>query len=72
VRGAWPAVTTSSDAPAAEGISATISTPGGFKQITINGMPVYYYAKDTKAGDILGQGVDNAWYLVSPSGQMLK
>jgi predicted lipoprotein with Yx(FWY)xxD motif len=35
-------------------------------------MPVYYFAKDTKAGDILGQGVDDAWYLVSPAGEMLK
>jgi glucan-binding YG repeat protein len=50
----------------------SISTAGGTRQITINGMPVYYYAKDTKAGDILGQGINNAWYLVSPSGQMLK
>ena len=72
---AWPAVTTSSDTPAGEGVTGTvgtISTAGGSKQITINGRPVYYYAKDTKAGDILGQGVNNDWYLVSPSGQMLK
>lgn len=71
----WPAVTTSSDAPAVEGVTGTIgtiSTADGLKQITINGMPVYYYAKDVKAGDILGQGVNNDWYLVSPSGQMLK
>lgn len=72
---AWPPVTTSSDAPAVEGVTGTIGTisaAGGAKQITINGMPVYYYAKDTKAGDILGQGVNNDWYLVSPSGEMLK
>jgi predicted lipoprotein with Yx(FWY)xxD motif len=71
---AWPAVTTTSDAPPVEGVSGTIGTIGtadGSKQITINGMPVYYFAKDTKAGDILGQGVDDAWYLVSPSGEML-
>ncbi|MDQ0864962.1 COG4315 family predicted lipoprotein [Arthrobacter globiformis] len=72
---AWPAVTTGSDAPKVEGITGTVGTisaAGGLKQITLNGMPVYHYAKDTKAGDILGQGVNNAWYLVSPSGQMLK
>jgi predicted lipoprotein with Yx(FWY)xxD motif len=72
---AWPAVTTSSDVPAVEGIAGTvgtITTAGGTKQITINGMPVYYYAKDAKAGDILGEGINNVWYLVSPSGQMLK
>jgi predicted lipoprotein with Yx(FWY)xxD motif len=72
---AWPAVTTSSDVPAVEGIAGTvgtITTAGGTRQITINGMPIYYYAKDAKAGDILGEGINNVWYLVSPSGQMLK
>jgi predicted lipoprotein with Yx(FWY)xxD motif len=72
---AWPAVTTVSTAPRVEGVSGTIGTisaAGGSKQITINGMPVYYFAKDNQAGDILGQGVNNAWYLVSPAGEMLK
>lgn len=72
---AWPAVTTTSTAPAAKGVSGTIgtiTTAGGSKQITINGMPVYYYAKDNQAGDILGQGINNAWYLVSPAGEMIK
>jgi predicted lipoprotein with Yx(FWY)xxD motif len=72
---AWPAVPTTSNSPAVEGVSGTIgtiSTAGGSKQITINGMPVYYFAKDNKAGDILGQGVNNSWYLVSPAGEMLK
>lgn len=70
----WPAVTTTSDAPSVEGVSATIGTisaADGSKQITLNGLPLYYYAQDTKAGDILGQGVGDAWYLVSPSGEML-
>lgn len=70
----WPAVTTSSDAPSVEGVSGTIGTIGtadGSRQITINGMPVYYFSKDTKAGDTLGQGVGNSWYLISPSGEML-
>ena len=72
---AWPAVTTKSDSPSVEGVSGTIGTisaADGSKQITINGMPVYYYAKDKKAGDVLGQGVNNSWYLVSPAGEMLK
>jgi predicted lipoprotein with Yx(FWY)xxD motif len=72
---AWPAVTTTSTAPAAEGVSGTIgtiTTAGGSKQITINGMPVYYFAKDKQSGDILGQGVNNVWYLVSPAGEMIK
>ncbi len=71
---AWPPVTTDADAPAADGVTGsigTITTPDGKKQVTINGMPIYYFAKDKAAGDILGQGVNGVWYLVAPSGEMM-
>jgi predicted lipoprotein with Yx(FWY)xxD motif len=72
---AWPPVTTASDSPAVEGVTGTVGTipaPEGKKQVTVNGLPVYYYVKDKAAGDILGQGVNGAWYLVSPAGDMVK
>ena len=72
---AWPPVLTESAAPAVEGVTGTvgtISTPAGKKQVTINGLPVYYYVKDKAAGDITGQGVGNVWYLVGPDGTMIK
>ncbi len=71
---AWPPVLTTADAPTADGVTGTlgtIATPDGKKQVTINGMPIYYFAKDTAAGDILGQGVNSVWYLVAPSGEMI-
>jgi predicted lipoprotein with Yx(FWY)xxD motif len=71
---AWPPVTTTSTTPAVEGVMGTvgtITTPDGKKQVTINGMPIYYYAKDKAAGDITGQGVNGVWYLVTPSGEMM-
>ena len=40
-------------------------------QITYGGHPLYYFVKDTKAGDLKGQGVTafgGAWYLVAPDG----
>ncbi|WP_042399333.1 COG4315 family predicted lipoprotein [Streptacidiphilus carbonis] len=40
-------------------------------QATYNGHPLYYFQKDTKAGDINGQGLTafgGAWYLVAPNG----
>jgi len=40
----------------------------GSRQVTINGWPVYYFAKDAKAGDILGQGVGSTWFAVNPQG----
>jgi hypothetical protein len=29
---------------------------------------VYYFAKDAKPGDILGQGVKGTWFAVDPKG----
>ncbi|WP_458780027.1 COG4315 family predicted lipoprotein [Arthrobacter sp. D3-16] len=72
---AWPPVTTTADTPKVEGVTetvGTITTPDGAKQVTLNGLPLYYFAKDTKAGDILGQGVNDVWYLADPSGEMIR
>ena len=71
---AWPPVLAAADPPTADGVTGTvgtIDTPDGKKQLTINGMPVYYYAKDLAPGDILGQGVGSVWYLLAPSGEMI-
>jgi len=71
----WPPLTTASGTPTAEGVTGklgTITTPDGKKQVTLNGMPLYYFAKDTKPGDVLGQGVGGVWYLSDPSGAMLQ
>lgn len=38
---------------------------------TYNHMPLYYFAKDTKPGDVTGQGVSGIWYVVSPDGEMV-
>jgi predicted lipoprotein with Yx(FWY)xxD motif len=72
---AWPPVLTESDSPAVEGVTGTvgtIATPEGKRQVTVNGLPVYYYIQDKAAGDITGQGVNDVWYLVSPAGEMVK
>lgn len=71
----WPPLTTTSASPTAEGVTGklgTITTADGKKQVTLNGMPLYYFAKDTKAGDVLGEGVGGVWYLADPSGAMVK
>lgn len=71
---AWPPVITPADAPTVEGVTGTVGTiptPDGQKQVTINGMPIYYFGNDKAAGDILGQGLNNVWYLVAPSGEMI-
>jgi len=71
---AWPPVLATADTPTVDGVTGTvgtIATPDGKKQLTVNGMPVYLYAKDLAAGDITGQGVGGVWYLVAPSGEMI-
>ncbi|MFC1400965.1 MULTISPECIES: hypothetical protein [Streptacidiphilus] len=43
-------------------------------QVTYGGHPLYYFVKDTKAGDINGQGVTafgGAWYLLAPDGSAI-
>ncbi|MBQ1443938.1 MAG: hypothetical protein IIZ13_08845 [Renibacterium sp.] len=67
----WPAVTTSSSAPVLEGVTGqvgTIGTADGKRQITVNGMPLYYFAKDSAAGDTAGQGVNGVWWVLDPAG----
>lgn len=41
----------------------------GRLQVTIAGWPVYRFAKDTKPGDTLGQGVGGTWFGVTPDGK---
>lgn len=71
----WPPVITTSATPSAEGVTGslgTITTPDGKQQVTLEGMPLYYFANDSKPGDILGHGVNNVWYLADPSGGMVQ
>ncbi len=71
----WPAVLSTAATPSAEGVSGTlgtIATPDGAKQVTLNGLPLYYYEQDKNPGDILGQGVGDVWYLADPAGDMIK
>jgi predicted lipoprotein with Yx(FWY)xxD motif/plastocyanin len=44
----------------------TITRDDGLKQTTFKGWPLYYYIKDQAAGDTLGQGVNNVWFVINP------
>lgn len=72
---AWPPLLTTAATPVADGVTGTlgtITTPAGAKQVTLNGLPLYYFAQDKNPGDILGQGVNGVWYLASPAGEMIR
>ncbi|MFC5212554.1 SCO0930 family lipoprotein [Streptomyces coerulescens] len=68
----WPPVP-ANDAKAGVGIDknllGSVTRTDGTKQLTIDGWPAYRYAKDTKAGDVNGQGVGGTWYALAPTGK---
>lgn len=43
-----------------------ITRTNGQRQLTYKGKPLYFYAKDTKPGDKLGDGVNSVWRVVNP------
>jgi predicted lipoprotein with Yx(FWY)xxD motif len=57
----WPPVMPSEKPTAGQGVKAswlgTTDLPGGGKQVTYHGWPLYHSIKDTKPGDMNGQGV---------------
>ncbi len=72
----WPPVLTKADSVAATGdVSGMISTLGlsnGTKQVVYAGHPLYYYAQDSKPGEVNGQGRDDfgaKWWLLTPAGE---
>ncbi len=71
----WPPLITTTSASASDGVQAsdlgTITRSDGSKQVTYKGHPLYYFAADSGAGVITGQGSDSfgaRWWLVAPSG----
>ena len=43
----------------------------GAQQVTLNGWPLYYFAGDAAPGDVAGQGLNDVWYVISPSGEVI-
>jgi predicted lipoprotein with Yx(FWY)xxD motif len=48
------------------GALATIKRDDGADQVTYNGVPLYYFAADAKAGDTIGQGFGGVWFVANP------
>ncbi len=65
---AWPPFTITGAPVAGAGITgklATTTRKDGSKQLTHNGKPLYFYNKDTKAGDTVGQNVGQVWFVIT-------
>jgi predicted lipoprotein with Yx(FWY)xxD motif len=55
---AWPAIAATSATPKGLGVTAklgVITRDDGTKQVTVEGLPIYLFEKDTNAGDELGR-----------------
>ena len=75
---AWPPVTVTDKGIAKDGAQAglvgTEKRKDGATQLTYNGWPLYYFANDTKPGQLSGQadtGFGAVWWLLTPGGQPL-
>jgi len=61
----WPPLM-AKDGEAAMGDWSIVTRDDGAKQWAMKGKPLYYFVKDTKAGDKTGEGMMQAWHVAKP------
>ncbi len=69
----WPPLLSQGQPTAGTGLDATLlgttTRKDGSVQVTYNGWPLYYWAKDQKPGDTTGQDVGGVWYVLNAKGE---
>jgi predicted lipoprotein with Yx(FWY)xxD motif len=75
---AWPPLTTTGKPQAGSGVSpallGTTARTDHTTEVTYNRHPLYYFVRDTKPGDITGQGINSfggKWYVLNPKGNKI-
>ena len=64
---AWPPLAAPVKAPPGvrlPGKLGVITRPGGVKQVTLNGYPLYLYAGDKAPGQDGGNGIGGSWHVI--------
>ncbi len=60
----WPPFSAASST--ASGAWSVVTRDDGSKQWAYKGKPLYTWAKDTKPGDVTGDGFNNVWHVAQP------
>ncbi|CRK56267.1 Secreted repeat of unknown function [Alloactinosynnema sp. L-07] len=70
---AWPPALAGDTDIAADGVDeeliGTLERGDGTRQLTLNGWPLYRFAKDKAVGEAKGQGVGGTWFAATPEGK---
>jgi len=69
----WPPLEASDNMALPAGVPGqlgSIDRTDGKKQVTYNDIPLYYFAQDSKPGDVNGQGVGGKWFVVYPGAEL--
>jgi len=61
----WPPLAAPTNAQAS-GDWTIVTRDDGSKQWAYKGKPLYTWAKDTKPGDVTGDGINNVWHIAQP------
>jgi predicted lipoprotein with Yx(FWY)xxD motif len=61
----WPPLTVAAGATGS-GQWTVVTRGDGGKQWAYKGKPVYTFSKDTKPGDVTGDGVNSVWHIAAP------
>jgi hypothetical protein len=69
----WPALEATGSPTAGAGIDSSLlgtitRSDDGSTQVTYKKQPLYYFAGDSKAGDVNGQNVGGIWFVVGADG----
>jgi predicted lipoprotein with Yx(FWY)xxD motif len=72
----WPPLLAEGEITVGEGLDdsdfSTVARTDGGDQVKIGNWPLYYFAADAAPGDTNGQGVSGVWFVVSPTGELIK
>ncbi len=72
----WPALASKQEPAvgpgAAKALLSQTARAEGTVQATYGNWPLYYYVGDVGPGDVDGQGVDDAWFVVGADGKLIK